>query len=69
MPPFSLVGFGGGTRTCIGKHLTALQVKIELIKFFKRYETIEVLAKEIELVVRLTYQRKSYRTKLAKAGN
>ena len=37
LPPFGLVGFSGGPRTCIGKHLAALQSKIGLIKFLKRY--------------------------------
>ena len=68
MPPFTLVGFGGGARTCIGKNLATLQAKIGLIKFLKRYEKIELTTKEIELVMRLTYQPKSYTSRLTRAA-
>ena len=67
LPPFSLVGFSGGPRTCIGKHLAALQSKIGLIKFLQRYEKIELGVKEVELVLRLTYQPKSFKTRLTKS--
>jgi cytochrome P450 len=36
------LGFGGGPRTCIGKHLAFLASKILLIKLFKRYSKITV---------------------------
>lgn len=35
--PYSLCGFSGGPRSCIGKHLAYLESKIGLIKFVMRY--------------------------------
>lgn len=40
--PFAFIGFSAGPRTCIGKQLALLQVKIALVKLIKRYESINV---------------------------
>ena len=37
MPAFTVGGFGGGARGCIGKNFARLEAKIGLIKFMKRY--------------------------------
>ena len=38
IPTFAFMGFSGGPRNCIGKHLAHLESKIGMIKFFKRYK-------------------------------
>ena len=42
MPTYTVGGFGGGARGCIGKSFARLQAKIGLIKFMKRYSKIEL---------------------------
>jgi cytochrome P450 family 6 len=44
-PKFSIneltnLAFGGGPRSCIGKHLGLLETKIGLVKFMKRYTNV-----------------------------
>jgi cytochrome P450 len=38
--PYAVGRFGGGARSCIGKHLALLEAKISLVKFMKRYSKI-----------------------------
>ena len=40
LPAFVFGGFGGGSRSCIGKQLLRIESKIGLIKFMKRYSKI-----------------------------
>ena len=40
--PYVVLGFSGGARTCLGKHLALMESKIILIKFMKRYKKIEL---------------------------
>ena len=35
--PFSLVGFGGGTHTCIGLELAKLEMKVFLVSLLRQY--------------------------------
>ena len=53
LPPFVHMGFSGGPRTCIGKHLALLESKIALIKFMKRYSEIILPKKDFTIVQRL----------------
>ncbi len=36
------MGFGGGPRTCIGKHLALLDTKIFLVKFMRIYKSFKL---------------------------
>jgi cytochrome P450 len=36
--PFSLVGFGGGTHTCIGLELAKLEMKVFLVSFLRQFD-------------------------------
>ena len=36
-PSYSFLGFSGGPRVCIGKHLVQLETKIAVIKFMQRF--------------------------------
>jgi cytochrome P450 len=56
-----LLGFGGGPRTCIGKHLAFLESKIMLIKLFKRYSKISV-QKERLMKLNFIYEPNEFNT-------
>ncbi len=49
------MGFGGGPRNCIGKHLALLSSKIALINFIKRYESFEVPS-EVTITSNIFYE-------------
>ena len=46
--------------------LGSLKSKIGLIKFLKRHKGMELGVREVELIFRLTYQPKGFKTKLVK---
>ena len=66
IPMFASGGFSAGPRVCIGKNLAKLESKIGLIKFMKRYKKIKLPMEEIELVFRIVYQPKEFKTKMIK---
>ena len=66
LPAYALVSFSGGPRTCIGKHLALLESKVGLIKFMRRYRSIEA-PRKIELILRSTYQPKGFSTRLVRS--
>ena len=51
-PPFVVGGFGGGSRTSIGKHLALIESKIALIKFMKRYKKIVLPDEKIKMRIK-----------------
>ncbi len=57
--PYAYMGFGGGPRSCIGKHLAMLSTKIALVNFVRRYERFEV-PEEITLITNFLYEAKPY---------
>ena len=64
LPAYALVGFSGGPRSCIGKHLALLESKIGLIKLMQRYKQIELGVKEVEMAMKLTYQPRNFLSKM-----
>ena len=64
LPPYCFGGFGGGSRSCIGKHFAMLEAKISLIKFFKRYSKIELPKKDFSLMLRVLYKTEDMNVKL-----
>ena len=64
LPPYVVGGFGGGARTCIGKHLALLESKIALIKFMKRYKKIVLPAEKIKMRIKLAYSPENFKVKL-----
>ena len=64
---FAIGGFGGGARTCIGKHLARLESKIGLIKVLKRYSKIELPVEKIRFIVKTNYQPEDLKVKLTRA--
>jgi cytochrome P450 len=42
------MNFSAGPRSCLGKHLAMLEVKITLIKLFKKYKSIKLEKKMSE---------------------
>ena len=66
LPQFVLGGFGGGTRTCIGKHLAMLESKIALIKIMKRYKEIKLPKKNFKMDLKFVYTPEEFETKFIK---
>ena len=48
LPTYAFSGFGGGSRSCIGKHFGMLENKVVLIKFMKRYK-FDMQEKELRM--------------------
>lgn len=46
--PYTLLGFHAGPRTCIGKHIALLELKIALILFLRRYKNIELSCQKLK---------------------
>lgn len=67
IPPNAIGGFGGGPRACVGKQLAKLQAKIGFVKFFKRYEKMELPNEKIRLLSLPAYQPHSFATKLIRS--
>ena len=65
MPPYAFSGFGGGPRTCIGKHLAKLEAKIGLVKFMQRYESMEMLG-ELKLILKAVHTPKPMKSRMKK---
>ena len=61
--PYVLVGFGGGARTCIGKHLALLESKIALVKIMKRYKRIVLPRTDFKMVQKFVYTPEDFETK------
>lgn len=64
--PFAFVGFSGGPRTCIGKHLAYLESKIALIKLVKRYENFTIPAGKRVMVHKFMSEPLPFKTKFTK---
>ena len=61
------MGFSGGPRTCIGKHLAYLEMKIALVKFLRRYRTLEELKPRVfDVIVGTRFRDTDVRVTLAK---
>lgn len=58
-------GFGGGARTCIGKHLAAIESKIGLIKFMKRYKKIKIPDGPIKMTYKFIYSPEYFKSQMA----
>lgn len=57
-------GFGGGARTCIGKHLAIIQSKIALIKFMKRYKKIQNPEGPVKMILKFIYTPEYFNSKM-----
>lgn len=64
--PFAVCGFSAGPRTCIGKQLALLQVKISLVKLIKRYESIKV-PEDVVMIMTFSYEPEPFETIFEKA--
>ncbi len=66
--PYAYMGFGGGPRSCIGKHLAMLSTKIALVNFIRRYERFEV-PEEIALISNFLYEAEPYVATFVKSSS
>ena len=64
MPPYVLLGFNAGARSCIGKQFALLESKIALVKFMKRYKKIIIPNKNFKMNYNLTLCAEYFKTKL-----
>ena len=53
--PYAFLGFSAGPRHCIGKQLALLESKIAIIKFIKRYKSVKLPVKELEMDFKFLY--------------
>lgn len=67
LPPYVLLGFHAGARTCIGKQFALLESKIALIKFIKKYKKIILPNKDFKMSYNLTLCAERFKTKLVLA--
>lgn len=57
--PFAVCGWSSGPRSCIGKQLALLQVKIAMVKIIKRYDSIQVPS-EVPMKMSFSYEPESF---------
>ena len=67
LPAYTLGGFGGGSRSCIGKHLAKLEAKIGLIKFMQRYSHIQLQTDEIRLRLTAILEPNHFKSKMIRS--
>lgn len=64
--PFAFMGFSGGLRGCIGKHLAYLESKIALVKLMKRYSKFEIPKEKRTMVHNFVYEPLPFNTRFFK---
>lgn len=67
LPPYVLLGFHAGVRTCIGKQFALLESKIALIKLIKKYKQIILPNKDFKMSYNMTLGSEKFKTKLVLA--
>ena len=66
--PFAVCGWSAGPRSCIGKQLALLQVKIAMVKLLKRYKSIEIPEKDVAMVMSFSYEPEPFEMIFEKAA-
>lgn len=56
-------GFGLNPRTCLGRLLVTVQTKIAVVKFFQRYEKVELVQDNIPMLFTLFYVPEGFTVK------